>query len=567
MNPICEACGKELGPGPMPERCPHCGCELNGVPTAPMPSTATSTVELHIPTVSAVEPDDREYLEEGVMVPPKRPGLKGHVGRFEIVETLGKGAMGQVYLAREPMTETLVALKLLVPDLRDNATVVKYFLAEAKHMYSMSHPNILKVMEVSNSEEGPFFVMPYLTGGNLRNRITRGQGMSAEDILPLARQMAKGIAYAHERGIIHRDLKPDNILLDEKGRAKVADFGLVRTVFNDSVLDVSKKTSLGTPAYMSPGVANGLAEDTRCDIYAFGAILYEMLTGSTPYTGSTVDEVVQAVRANPPLPIHKLVPHADKGLTLIAEGAMERELRDRYATMEDVLADLERLRHGQKPIGPHATARRNRLPLLIGLGSACAALAGFLAITFWPETEADLALAPTPSPLPTQHPTSTPEPSDLIAAGRTFLDQGKTLEARIEFDKALRRNPNDVDALVAFADAFKAELRPRLETQYLLRASKLDPKRSELHQRIIVLLLRIGHTQPARNTFNAWKYHLPEDPELPEWEAKIAAKEKELQENPALQRSIRPAPPPPLRQSPPPLPPAAQQSTEEESNV
>jgi len=564
MNPICEACGKELEPGSLPERCPYCGHPPTLVPTAPMPSTATSTVEIKIPTVSAVEPDDREYLEDGVMTPPKRPGLKGHVGRFEIVDTLGKGAMGQVYLAREPMTETLVAIKLLVPDLRDNATVVKYFLAEAKHMYSMSHPNILKVMEVSNSEEGPFFVMPYLTGGNLRNRITWGTGMSAEDILPLARQIAKGVAYAHERGIIHRDLKPDNIMLDEKGRAKVADFGLVRTVFNDSVLDVSKKTSLGTPAYMSPGVANGLAEDTRCDIYAFGAILYEMLTGSTPYTGSTVEEVVQAVRNNPPLAIYRLNPHADKGLTQISEGAMARELRDRYASMEDVLADLERLRHGRKPIGPHANTRRNRLPLFLGIGAACAALASFLAVTFWPEGEPEVTVVPTPTPVPTQQPGSTLQPTDLITTGRDYLDQGQTLEARKAFDQALRQDPNSVEALVGFADAFKVEFRPRLETQYLLRASKLAPKRPDLHQRIIELLLKVGHTQAARNTMNAWKYHLPDDPEIAEWEAKITEKEKELLENPAQPRPLRPVPPS-LRTLPP--PPAAQQTTHEDANA
>lgn len=257
MNPICECCGKELEPGPLPERCPYCGKAPTMVPTAPMESKITATVPISPPAVSAVESDDRSFLEEGVMTPPQRPGLKGHVGRFEILGNLGKGAMGQVYLAREPMTETQVAIKLLVPELRTHSTVVKYFLAEAKHMYSMSHPNILKVMEVSESEEGPFFVMPYLTGGNLRSRITPLKGVPAEEILPLARQIAKGIAYAHERGIIHRDLKPDNILLDEKGRAKVADFGLVRTVFNDSILDVSKKPPSAPPLTCPPGWQTG----------------------------------------------------------------------------------------------------------------------------------------------------------------------------------------------------------------------------------------------------------------------------------------------------------------------
>ena len=131
----------------------------------------------------------------------------------------------------------------------------------------------------------------------------------------------------------------------------MADFGLARTLFNDTIVDVESRQLEGTAPYMSPAVAAGDAEDTRCDIYSFGALLYEMLTGHPPYKGRGTKEILDQIIAGPPKPITSLNPDADRGLVAVAEGCMARELRDRYADMRDVLKDLQRIKEGKPPIG------------------------------------------------------------------------------------------------------------------------------------------------------------------------------------------------------------------------
>jgi serine/threonine protein kinase len=207
--------------------------------------------------------------------------------------------------------------------------------------------------------------MPYIKGGTLRDRLGGSKALDRSEILSICTQVAKGLMYAHARGLIHRDLKPDNLLIDDREQAYITDFGLVRSFMDNSMLDVSQLTAEGTPAYMSPGVAAGHMEDTRCDIYAFGAMMYEMLTGKLPYNGPDVDSILEAIRCGPPPAIQKINPSADKHLISIAETAMARELRARYATMEDILQDLERVARGQAPNGSHGhSLRRNASPAM-----------------------------------------------------------------------------------------------------------------------------------------------------------------------------------------------------------
>ena len=185
--------------------------------------------------------------------------------------------------------------------------------------------------------------------------------------------MADALVYAHSQGIIHRDVKPPNVLLGAEGESYLSDFGLVRTVYNDAPAGTARE---GTAAYMSPAVAAGAAEDTRCDIYSFGATLYEMITGSPPYEGANTDEVVRKVLAGPPRPIRRVNRNAPAGLARVAEGCMARELRDRYAQMSDVLADLDRDLRGEPLRGPHG-AKPPARALRISLATV-AVIAGFI---------------------------------------------------------------------------------------------------------------------------------------------------------------------------------------------
>ena len=315
------------------------------------------------PALSSFAGPIAELLAHRVLSPPTHPGLVANLGRFEILRLIGAGGMGVVVLGRDPGAGTQVAIKLVKPELLGDAQIKHRFLKEAGHMQKLEHRGIVPVLEIAESADGPYFVMPYLEGGNLSRRIAPDQPMEKGAILDIAQPVAEGLQFAHRRGIIHRDLKPGNILLGADGTARLADFGLARTLFNDTIVDAGTGQFEGTAPYMSPAVAEGRAEDTRCDIYAFGALLYEMLTGRPPYEGPSTWEVRRQIVAGPPKPIRFLNPKADEGLVAVAEGAMSRELRDRYADMDDVGADLKRVRMGKRPLGPHGRGRgiRDRL--------------------------------------------------------------------------------------------------------------------------------------------------------------------------------------------------------------
>jgi len=308
-----------------------------------------------VPPVSVFAGPVAELIAQRMLLPPPRPGILAVLDQFEILRVLGGGGMGVVLLARDTASGREVAVKMVRSDLVSNANVVYRFLKEAGHLKRLRHTQVVPVLAISDRAEGPYFVMPYFDQGSLAGRITPGKPLATEFILDLAMQVAEGLSFAHRNGIIHRDLKPANILLAGGGAACLADFGLARTVFNDSMVEVGGRNLEGTAPYMSPAVAAGDAEDTRCDIYSFGALLYEMLTGYPPYTGRGTREILDQIIAGPPRPVTSLNPQADRGLAAVAEGCMARELRDRYADMRDVVKDLQRIRENRAPAGPRGS--------------------------------------------------------------------------------------------------------------------------------------------------------------------------------------------------------------------
>ena len=331
-----------------------------------------------MPPVSSFTGPVGELIAQRMLSPPPRPGLLAVVDHFEILRLLGGGGMGIVLLARDSATGREVAIKLVKSDLVTNQHAVHRFLKETGHLKRLVHTNIVPVEEISDRPEGPYFVMPYFEKGSLASRIKPGQPLDTESILDIAIQVAEGLSFAHRSGIIHRDLKPANILLGAGGRVCLADFGLARTMFNDTIVDVESRQLEGTAPYVSPAIAAGDAEDTRCDIYSFGALLYEMLTGQPPYQGRGTKEILDQILAGPPKPITSLNPGADRGLIMVAEGCMARELRDRYADMRDVLKDLHRVQMQQAPFGSRADnkAHRNSKVLLVAACLLVFALAG-----------------------------------------------------------------------------------------------------------------------------------------------------------------------------------------------
>lgn len=327
-------------------------------------AASNQPVENRLPPVSLFPSSDEHAqtcLSPGQIPigPPSRPGVIGTIDRFELLEKIGEGGMGIVFLASDTdhkltQSEELrrFAIKVLKPDLARDPRAVEYFFKEVRHMEQLTHPNILRLLDHSSRPERAYFVMPYLPKRSLDHLLKVGTLLEESLILRIALQIASALQFAHDRGIIHRDLKPSNILLDADDTAHLMDFGLSRSVFNDSRIDVGQRYAEGTPQYLSPAIAAGKDEDKRGDIYAFGALLYEMLTGRPPYSEPHRERVLQQIRHGPPPPIRVVNPRGSLKLTAIAEGAMARELHKRYADMDALVADLERVKAGRIPVGP-----------------------------------------------------------------------------------------------------------------------------------------------------------------------------------------------------------------------
>lgn len=265
----------------------------------------------------------------------------GLAGRYQIDREIGRGGMATVYLARDARHERNVAVKVLDPDL-GAVLGAERFLAEIKVTANLQHPNLLPLFDSGAVDGLLYYVMPFIEGESLRRRLDREKQLPVDDGVRIAVGVAKALAYAHAQGVIHRDLKPENILL-QSGQPLVADFGIALAVSNAGGTRITQTgLSLGTPQYMSPEQATGdRAIDARSDIYALGAVLYEMLTGEPPHSGPTVQAVIAKVLTDRPRSVRLSRP----GVPLHVEAAIERALEkipaDRFSTADRFAEALE----------------------------------------------------------------------------------------------------------------------------------------------------------------------------------------------------------------------------------
>jgi eukaryotic-like serine/threonine-protein kinase len=274
------------------------------------------------------------------------------LGPYQIGEQLGAGGMGEVYEALDARLGRTVAIKVLPPYLRDNPDLKQRFEREAKTLAALSHPHICQVFDVGEQDGVNFLVMEYLDGPTLADRLAES-ALSTKESLAIATQIADALDGAHERAIIHRDLKPSNIKITPAGVVKVLDFGLAKDATGDgSSIDPSQPPHttghgtgdgavLGTASYMSPEQAVGKTVDKRTDIWAFGCVLYEMLTGKRAFAGATVSETIAAILDREPdwqaLPA-STPPHVRR----LLERCLEKDPRQRLRDIGDLSAELGR---------------------------------------------------------------------------------------------------------------------------------------------------------------------------------------------------------------------------------
>ncbi len=267
-------------------------------------------------------------------------------GRYELRNQIARGGTAQVYLAHDILLDRPVALKVLYPELSADASFVERFRREAQAAANLSHPNIVPIFDWGESGSTYFIVMEYIDGEPLSSIIHTQAPIDVAQAANVAADIAKALGYAHRHGVVHRDIKPGNVLITQDGQVKVTDFGIARAIGADEQVTQSGLV-MGTATYFSPEQAQGLEVDGRSDIYSLGVVLYEMVTGRTPFSGETpVAIAYQHVReqAPPPRSVNPAVPSA---LEAIIMQAMAKLPAERYRSADDMKADLDRFVRGQ----------------------------------------------------------------------------------------------------------------------------------------------------------------------------------------------------------------------------
>jgi len=309
--------------------------------------------------------------------------------RYQVQRELGRGGMAAVYLAHDLRHDRPVALKVLRPELAA-AVGLHRFLREVRTTANLNHPHILPLFDSGEAAGFLFYVMPYIRGESLRDRLKREKQLPLEDALRISREVADALGYAHHQGVIHRDVKPENILL-EAGHAVVADFGIGRVVTAAGEEELTGTgVSIGTPAYMSPEQAAGAKDlDGRSDQYSLACVMYEMLAGEPPFTGPTSESVVHQHLAAPPPSLTGLRAAVSEEVDRVIQQALQKTAADRFPGVNQFAEALAAAVGIPADTGTRkAASARTRRRWAMGLGGAAAILVLALAAyrTFGPET-------------------------------------------------------------------------------------------------------------------------------------------------------------------------------------
>jgi serine/threonine protein kinase len=317
------------------------------------------------------------------------------ISHYKILEKIGEGGMGEVYLAQDTQLDRQVVLKFLSTHLTPDAESKERFKREAKAAASLNHPNIITIHEFGEVEGQSYICMEYVEGQSLKELITKSD-IEIDTVLDISTQICKGLNEAHKAGIVHRDLKPENILIDKNGIVKILDFGLAK--LKGATLLTKETSTLGTLFYMSPEQYQKADVDHRTDIWSFGVILYEMLSGQLPFTGEYEAGVMYSVLNEEPESITGLRSDFPLELEQIVKKAMAKDIKERYQTIDDLIIDL---RKEEKVSINHAKVKLNKKLIFIAailttviIASILFFLKYYLQIKKHPE---DIVLKDTPS--------------------------------------------------------------------------------------------------------------------------------------------------------------------------
>src|SRR5436190_5625857 len=402
-----------------------------------------------------------------VSVPSRR------IAHYQIIHKLGAGGMGEVFLAQDTRLERKVAIKTLPAKSIDDAQARRRLFREARAAATLDHPNICAIHEVNEDGDCVFIVMQYIEGETLGQKLLESS-LTTDEVLDISIQVAEALSEAHSHGVIHRDIKPQNVIITPRGQVKVLDFGLARVTQKDRPSDPDARTEtqlteegyiVGTVAYMPPEQLKGVPVDSRSDVFSLGVLLYECAAGTPPFTGSSKIEISSKVLQVEPRKPSELNPRIPPLLERIILKAMEKELKDRYQTVDQLLRDLKDVRasmSGATELLPSVTRTANtglieraRGPLRLRWVQVLAIVVplllviGFIGLRLWRTT-----------------------PYQPTSEAKFFYDQG-------------------LSALHA-ATYFQA-------SKALKQAVTLDPQFASAHARLAEAYLEINNTEQAKD--------------------------------------------------------------------
>ena len=302
------------------------------------------------------------------------------ISHYKILEKIGEGGMGVVYKAEDTSLKRIVALKFLASQSLGTPDEKTRFVHEAQAAAALDHPSICTVYEINEVEGQTFIAMAYIDGQSLRAKTERGP-LNLEETLSLAIDIARGLQEAHEKGIVHRDIKSANVLVTKKGQGKITDFGLAKIA--GSIRVTKTGTSVGTAAYMSPEQARGEDMDHRTDIWSFGVVLYEMLTGQLPFRGDYKQAVTYQIVHEEAEPVTAIRTGVPMELERIVNKCLEKDSSNRYQHVDDVLVDLRSLKDQIKTVSPkHKPPKPKASKLRLGYFLAVSVFLAAVVIVF-----------------------------------------------------------------------------------------------------------------------------------------------------------------------------------------
>ena len=342
--------------------------------------------ELTLPTMGLVSghqvaAEEPEALRR-FLAPATSADELGRIGAYRVLEVLGLGGMGIVLEAEDTQLGRRVALKVMRPLLAASPAARARFLREARAAAAVEHDHVVVIHQVGEHDGLPYLAMPLLMGESLARRVARQGRLPAAETVRIGREIAEGLAAAHQRGVVHRDIKPENIWLEApQDRVKILDFGLARLT-DDRLALTQSGTVAGTPLYMSPEQARGEGVDHRTDLFSLGCVMYRLLAGETPFSGPNATAILLAVTQQESVPLGRLVPEVPRALSGLVESLLHKDPRRRVQSATEVVSALTVLgRNVEDPRHP-VRSRRRRLGALVALGIVLAGLLVLAAVVF-----------------------------------------------------------------------------------------------------------------------------------------------------------------------------------------